>query len=97
MALTKGAFKTQGVSRNRKLSHAHRVTYLADNREHFEVGLVAVEGDGLKHVPHQDEVLERGEGVDVDVGVDEGHTTQVGVLQLPDIDLHTASNRMLLN
>lgn len=78
-------------------SQAHRITYLADDREHFEVGLVAVEGDGLEHVPHQDEVLECSEGVNVDVGVDEGHATQVGVLQLPDVDLHTESIRTLLN
>ena len=64
---------------------------LADNGEDFQVSLVAVEGDGLEHIPHQDEVFEGGEGVDVDVGVDESHTAQVIVLQLPNVDLHIKS------
>ena len=45
--------------------------------------LVLVDLDTFENVPGQDDVFDGDQGVDVDLGVYEGHTHQVIVLQLP--------------
>ena len=42
----------------------------------------------MEDIGDNDEVLDGGDGVDVNLGVDEGHAAQVAVLQLPDVDLN---------
>lgn len=52
----------------------------ADNGQDFVLLLVLVDRHTFENVPGQDDVFDSDQSVDVDVGVNEGHTHQIIVL-----------------
>jgi len=65
----------------------------ADEREDLHVLLITKQGDALVDVTDQNEVLDRTDRMDVDLGVDECHSPKSTLLQLPYVDL--AINRTI--
>lgn len=66
--------------------HLQRLVVPGDKGERPVLLLEAQQKDGLADVGTQDEALDAGQLVGVDLGVDESHAHQVCVLELPDVD-----------